>query len=101
MQAPKQLQVWYSNFETYGPEVPLFEHSTVDIVDGEFKLQIKVGDMITITTLADRGQKGSFGTIPKSSPSFPLPYSDDFQKVKESQDAQWLADQIGAFEAHK
>jgi len=93
------LQVWYSNFETYDKEPTYFQHSTVKIVKGSFSLDVAVGAMYTITTIFT-GKKGSFGTLPASSPSFPLPYSDDFQSTSESQDGQWLADQIGAFEVH-
>merc|ERR1719498_1766041 len=101
MKAPSTLQVWHSNFETYGSEAPLMEHSTIAVKDGSFSLKVAVGDMFTITTLTDKGNKGSFKQkIPPSSPSFPLPYSDDFKSTEDSQDAKWLADQIGAFEVH-
>lgn len=101
MTAPAELQVWLSNFETFdGSEPSLMEHSTVAVESGAITLNVKVGDMYTITTLTDKGHKGDFGKIPDSSPSFPLPYSDDFKSTEESQDAKWLADQIGAFEVH-
>jgi len=99
MKSPDTLEVWHSNFETYDAEPPLFEHSSINVVDGSFTLNVKVGDMYTITT-KKTGMKGDHGDRPKSSPSFPLPYSDDFESVSESQDAKLLADQIGAFEVH-
>lgn len=99
MRADEELEVWYSNFETYEEQPPIFEHSTVKVVDGRFTLKVVTGAMYTITT-RKTGHKGSFGTPPKSSPSFPLPYSDDFQTIASSQGAPLFSDQIGAFEAH-
>lgn len=101
MNAPAELQVWHSNFETFdGSEPPLMKHSTVAVQDGTVTLHVKVGDMYTLTTLTDKGHKGTYADVPASSPSFPLPYEDDFASTEESQDAKWLADQIGAFEVH-
>jgi len=99
MHAPAELQVWYSNFETYNSEPPLFQHSTIEVQDGKFTLKVPVGSMFTITTLKT-GQKGGFDGIPTSSPSFPLDYHDDFQSTAESENAKLFADQIGAFEVH-
>jgi hypothetical protein len=44
--------------------------------------------------------KGSRTPKKPSSPQFPLPYSDDFEAVEDSQAAKYWTDQIGAFEVH-
>jgi len=99
MKAPAQLQVWYSNFEDFDGAAPMFQRSTVQVVNNQFSILVPVGSMYTITTMTT-GQKGGFDEIPLSSPSFPLSYSDDFQSTPESHNARWFADQIGAFEIH-
>jgi len=99
MKAPEELQVWYSNFETYSHEPSLFEHSTVKVKNGKFTISVPIGAMYTVTTVKT-GSKGSFGTPPMSSPSFPLPHLDDFQSTGDSKNAAYFSDQIGSFEIH-
>lgn len=99
MRAPAVLQLWYSNFETFEGEAPLFQHSEVQVVDGRVTLEVPIGAMYTLTTLRT-GKKGFFDPPPTASPAFPLPYHNDFQELTPSKDAPLLADQIGSFEVH-
>ena len=93
------LNVWYSNFED-GPPYTLFvKKDPIHPSGNVFTLPIPVGGYFTITTLSS-GEKGTAGDIPESAPRFPLPYSDNFDAVTESQEAPYFADQIGAFEVH-
>ncbi|CAE7023212.1 galc [Symbiodinium natans] len=102
LHAPPELQVWYSNFESYDDaEPPVFQHSTVQVRDSRFSIKVPIGGMLTVTTIKT-GRKGTFlSRIPPSSPSFPLDYMDDFQTTEDSRNARWFADQIGSFEIHR
>jgi galactosylceramidase len=96
----KTLQVWYSNFEAETPI--LFEHQgTVDVApDGTFTLNVTVGSMYTVSTVAT-ATKGSFReTTAENTPAFPLPYTESFEGYPLSSEAKYWADQIGAFEIH-
>jgi galactosylceramidase len=93
------LALWRSNFEQ--ETTLLFEkQEDVKVANGQFTLDVAIGDYFTVSTVRT-AQKGTTGTtVPDSQPSFPLPHSDTFDGVVESQEAKWFADQIGAFEAH-
>lgn len=96
----KALAVWFSNFQNESQGI--FQRlSDVNVSSNRtFMLHIPVGAMYTISTITSGPRKGSHGTPPASEPSFPLPYSDNFQGVEDSQEAKYFTDQIGAFEVH-
>ncbi|EDQ89733.1 uncharacterized protein MONBRDRAFT_480, partial [Monosiga brevicollis MX1] len=102
MNAPETLAVWYSNFENYTDDAPIFERQADVAVgsDGTFQLHVPIGAMYTISTIKNGPQKGSHGTPPASQPAMPLPIKDSFNAYPESQEARWWSDQIGAFEVH-
>lgn len=102
----KPLHVWYSNFEAETPV--LFENQgTLEVSkDGTFTLNVTVGSMYTVSTVAS-ATKGSFpssdknsATTPMDTPAFPLPYSESFEGYPLSGKPKYWADQIGAFEIH-
>ena len=100
--APASLAVWYSNYNTDSGSgvATLFEkRQDVAVVKGKFSLHVPVGAHFTVSTVRT-AQKMIPEAIPASVPSFPLPYTDDFQSKPISQEAPLLADQIGAFEVH-
>lgn len=99
MGSVSSLAVWFSNFQSYGPDAPVFQRQqdTVVSADGVFTLHVPVGAVYTISTIKNGPSKGAY-VPPASVPFFPLPYSDDFQKSNISQEAAMLSDQIGAFE---
>ena len=86
MQAPSTLAVWYSNYENFTAEAPIFVQLPDITVasDGTFSLKVSVGSFYTVSTVRS-AQKGSHGTPPPSQPQFPLDYADDFQAYPESQ----------------
>eukprot|EP00928_Gymnodinium_smaydae_P044536 TRINITY_DN29700_c0_g1_i1.p1 TRINITY_DN29700_c0_g1~~TRINITY_DN29700_c0_g1_i1.p1 ORF type:complete len:868 (+),score=181.75 TRINITY_DN29700_c0_g1_i1:35-2638(+) len=103
---PTELAVWYSNFEDYnddGTAKTIFQRMpNIKVESGSFSLYIPVGSFFTVSTILEGPTKGEPPTaIPESSPSVPLPYSDDFENYTESQEGKWWSDQIGAFEVHK
>ena len=101
MKAPASLAVWYSNYntDTTGSATVFEKQADVKVVGGKFTLKVPVGSHFTISTVRT-AVKGSAGDIPASSPSFPLPHTDDFEDKPVSQEAPFLADQVGAFEVH-
>ena len=94
----KPLQLWYSNFEAETPT--LFEHQgTVDVAaDGTFTLNITVGSMYTVSTVATTQRKVHLliASSTKNTPAFPLPYTESFEGYPLSSEAKYWADQIGA-----
>lgn len=97
----KPLHQWRSNFER--DEGQYFEYLGPASVDsnGLFIVMVEVGDVWTVSTI-DTAKKGSFDTqVPLSSTQFPLPYYDDFEEYRDSQEAKYFTDQIGAFEVHR
>lgn len=96
------LAVWYSNFENYTADAPMFQRlaDVTPDASGSFTLDVPVGAMYTVTTVTEGPSKGAGPAIPASDPRYPLPHADDFNAVVESQEAKLWADQIGAFEAH-
>jgi galactosylceramidase len=100
MGRPARLAVWYSNFENYTADAPLFSRLSdiIPAADGSFTVFVPVGSFFTISTILNGPTKGN--TSQPASEPFPMPYSDDFLGYTESQEARWLSDQIGAFEIH-
>jgi galactosylceramidase len=98
--ADGKLAVWRSNFEK--ETAILFERQADISVEagGSFTLEVQIGDFFTVSTVqtATRGKPKT--PVPKSVPQLPLPHVDNFDSYPESQDAEWLSDQIGAFEIH-
>lgn len=69
---PTSLHVWYSNFER-APVVSFESKGTIAVAsDGSFTLDVNVGDVFTVTTIAT-GKKGTYGEGTPSAPQFPLP----------------------------
>jgi galactosylceramidase len=99
----KPLHVWHSNFEK--ESTVMFQNEGIMKInaDGSFTLNVAVGDMWTVSTIAT-AQKGSFPSTSAEeatdSPSFPLPYNENFETYEDSHGAKYWADQIGAFEVH-
>jgi len=101
----KPLHIWHSNFEEESSI--LFENEGIMTVnsDGSFTVDVSVGDMWTISTIAT-ATKGTFPTTATTtmdamdSPKFPLPYVENFEQYEDSQGAKYWADQIGAYEIH-
>mmetsp|Transcript_100821 Transcript_100821/g.291519 ORF Transcript_100821/g.291519 Transcript_100821/m.291519 type:complete len:867 (-) Transcript_100821:147-2747(-) len=101
-----KLAVWYSNFEEYredGTASTLFERlPDIDGTIGRFTLQVRVGSFFTVSTILKGPTKGKASTpIPTSQPQMPLPFADDFESTRESQEGKWWSDQIGIFEVHR
>ncbi|CAE8624763.1 unnamed protein product, partial [Polarella glacialis] len=100
------MAVWYSNFEEFAEDgtVPTVFDRLADVpvlAGGQFTIEVKVGAFYTISTIQEGPTKGVPATpIPASQPSMPLPYSDDYEGYKVSQEGKWWSDQIGAFEVH-
>jgi len=99
------LALWYSNFEDYRPDgqVPtLFQRlDDVEIKDDLITLEVKVGAVITVSTIVKGPTKGAPPTpIPESQPSLPLPFFDDFESYEISKEGKYWSDQIGSFEVH-
>ena len=119
------LHVWHSNFEQ--ESTILFENKGIMEVssDGTFQLDISVGDMWTVSTIAtakkgtfapslsdsgdgekekeekkDEDKKATVAAPPKDTPKFPLPYIENFENYPDSSGAKYWADQIGAYEIH-
>lgn len=99
--AGKQLYVWYSAFGTAGrANVDAMFQKLAPITvgsDGSFTLSVAVGDLYTITTRGDLGNKGSHPAPPPSAP-FPLPYSDSFANATLYQQPAYWCDMNGATE---
>ena len=96
------LAVWYSNFENYTQDAPIFTRQA-DIhlsADRTFSLNVPVGSYYTVSTITKGPRKGAHAPPPASVPQFPLPYSDNFNGYSDSQEAAFWSDQIGAFEIH-
>ena len=108
----KSLHVWHSNFEQASST--LFQNEGIMKVasDGTFSLDVSVGDMWTVSTIAT-ATKGAFpsssektAASPSASPSaqdtpkFPLPFIENFEHYSDSSGAKYWADQIGAYEIH-
>eukprot|EP01064_Diplonema_japonicum_P018636 TRINITY_DN27337_c0_g1_i1.p1 TRINITY_DN27337_c0_g1~~TRINITY_DN27337_c0_g1_i1.p1 ORF type:complete len:826 (+),score=211.85 TRINITY_DN27337_c0_g1_i1:46-2523(+) len=98
MKAPHDLVVFRSNFENEAKPV-FVQEANINIVDGEIALPVKVGDVITVSTVRT-ARKGHYES-PPSSPAFPLPHFDDFEATTLSQEAPYCTDQIGSFEVTK
>jgi hypothetical protein len=99
VQDATELKVWHSNFQEAGRI--FMELPPVKAKDGKLTLRVAVGDYYTVSTIATATKaKGSLTPKKPSSPQFPLPYSDDFEAVEDSQAAKYWTDQIGAFEVH-
>ncbi|KAJ9449391.1 putative galactocerebrosidase [Diplonema papillatum] len=96
--AAKSLAVRWSNYEN--EEKPQFVPLPDVLVgaDGTFTLEVALGDYYTLSTIRTSA-KGNY-TSPASRPSFPLPYSDNFNSYATSQEAPYWTDQIGTFEIH-
>jgi galactosylceramidase len=98
----KPLHVWHSNFEE--ESTLLFENEGIMKIspEGTFTLDVSIGDMWTVSTIAT-ATKGTFPTASNpstNSPKFPLPYTDDFENYPDSTGAKYWADQSGAYEIH-
>jgi galactosylceramidase len=102
------LALWFSNYNTdnNGGKATLFEQQKDIAVVTEagskkrlVTLHVPVGSHFTISTVRT-AVKAAPPAMPASQPSFPLPYADGFQSKPVSQEAPFLADQIGAFEVH-
>ena len=95
------VDIWKSNFES---DDAFFFHKqkrlTVSLSSPEIVLQVRKGDYYTISTVKTARRGSHAAPIPKSSPQFPLPYTDDFQSYDDASEAKYLADQIGSFEIH-
>ena len=94
------LAVWFSNFQNASQGIFVRQQDVHVGADRTFSLHVPVGAMYTVSTILSGPTKGSHGAVPPSTPAFPLPYADDFSEVRDSQEAQYFADQIGAFEVH-
>ncbi|KAJ9435102.1 Galactocerebrosidase [Diplonema papillatum] len=92
----QSLQVRYSNYEDQDkPQFISLPPVTV-ASDGTFTVEVKVGAYLTLSTITT-SVKGNY-TSPASSPSLPLPHSDNFNSYPVGQEAKWWTDQIGAYE---
>ena len=89
----KPLHVWYSNFEADPKTAPLFQsQGTVEVgADGSFSLNVTVGSVYTVSTVATATKGKPAAAVPKSAPAFPLPYTDDFQSYNESGEAKYVS----------
>jgi hypothetical protein len=67
-------------------------------VDGRFTATVDPDSLYTLTTTT--GQAKGTAQPPVNTP-FPFPYSDGFEKTPLEKAAKYLADQDGAFEAHR
>ena len=102
MPSTTSLAYWYSNFQNYSQDAPLFQRQPDLTVgsDGTFTVSVPVGAMITLSTIKTGPTKGDHGPPPASLPQVPLPWIDNFDDYTDSQEARWWSDQIGAFEIH-
>lgn len=97
MGSVSSLALWYSNFQNYTPGFEQFTRQDDITVasDGTFTVNIPVGAFYTISTIKQGPTRGAPNhPIPASQPRFPLPHTDDFEAVEESQEAKLFADQV-------
>ena len=101
-----QLQVWksvvdYSRADNDTSQYFL-KQAPITLGPGvtSFSLDIAVGDVYTITTQANAGNKGSFAPPPPPTP-FPTTWDDDFSKCIVGQEADYFTSQDGAFQCIK
>lgn len=91
--AATKVHIWETN------NTRTFEHvADATVKDGKFAYTFEPDSLYSLTTTTGQG-KGS--AVPPSAKSFPLPYADDFESTREGGTPKYLADQDGAFEAHK
>ena len=65
-----------------------------------FSLDVEVGDVYTLTTLADAGHKGTVPSIPPPAP-FPTQWADGFENCVIGQEADFFVSQCGSFLCQK
>ena len=92
---PSKLSCFRSNFVD-GKRVVFEKQNDIVITQNSFTISIRVGDIITISTV-DTAQKGQ-PLLPPQSSLFPLPYNDDFSSYSESTEPKFLSSQIGSFQ---
>eukprot|EP00042_Codosiga_hollandica_P057702 m.858006 g.858006 ORF g.858006 m.858006 type:complete len:846 (-) comp59651_c0_seq6:65-2602(-) len=96
------LNVWYTRFGWDGmtqTNSTFFQQlAPVAVVDGAFTLVVNLDELITITTLST-ASKAVIPTPPPSQP-FPTYYTDNFDNYPLQSEAQYFADQAGAFEIY-
>ncbi len=82
MGSVSKLAVWYSNFENYTSDAPMFNRLPDITVgaDRSFTLKVPVGSFYTVSTILSGPKKGDLGPSPVSMPRFPLPHIDNFDK---------------------
>lgn len=90
--AAAEIHIWETNNSR------TFEHvADVKPHNGAFEYEFDPDSLYSLTTTTGQG-KGL--AQPPAAKPFPLPYTDDFEKVATGHAPRYLADQDGAFEAH-
>jgi hypothetical protein len=88
-----EVHIWETN------NTRTFEHvADVAVKGGTFAYTFEPDSLYSLTTTTGQG-KGT--AAPPPAKGFPLPYADDFDSTREGGTPKYLADQDGAFEAHK
>ena len=90
----KYFHVFYSNFDSNN-ETWFSYLGMVSPIQNQLILQISGTEMYTLSTI--NGTKGDYGPPPKRT-AFPLPYTDTFDDARLHGEANFFADQAGAFE---
>ena len=90
--APTTVHVWETN------ATKTFAHvADIPVNDDRFSYTVDPHSLYTFTTITGQGRGDAH---PPADHPFPLPYSDDFEKVTFNRTPKYLADQDGAFEMH-
>lgn len=90
-----QFFVFFSDFNTDDVNQSFVYKGIITLSNRSFTLPLPTGVLYTLSTI--NGTKGTYGTLPASTP-FPLPYQDDFDRYTVSQEAAYFADQSGSWE---
>jgi len=91
------LHMWYSKLGFNGAESKMFlKPQPLILTNGQVNLTLGVDEIITLTSMPN-GQKGQYPEPPQPK-SFPLPYTDDFEKYPVASEPFNLAPQVGSWE---
>ncbi|XP_055894841.1 galactocerebrosidase-like isoform X1 [Biomphalaria glabrata] len=95
-----QLNVWYSKLGfNSSPDIVFEKQKPIQLINGHAQINLGLDEVVTLTTLM-RGQKGYYPQPPQQK-SFPLPYSDNFEAYRISEEPFLLVPQIGSLEIIK
>ena len=94
----EELYVWRSNLGGDGSE--LFTRDATPLrpdASGAFHVEVRVDDVVTVTSDGTRGHKGGFDDIPAAF-DFPLAHADDFDSYADGANAAYFTTMSGAFD---